>query len=73
MAVGERAVVKMIGCSGALRRRILDMGITPGATVELRRIAPLGDPLDIRVRGYDLSIRREQAREIVLQEVETRV
>jgi Fe2+ transport system protein FeoA len=64
MAIGETAVVTGLGCSGALRRRIIDMGITPGAIVVLRKTAPMGDPLELNVRGYELSIRRTEAREI---------
>lgn len=64
MKIGERAVVTGLGCSGALRRRIIDMGITPGAAVIMRKAAPMGDPIEINVRGYELSIRRSEAREI---------
>ncbi len=64
MAIGETAVVTGLGCSGALRRRIIDMGITPGAIVILRKTAPMGDPLELNVRGYELSIRRSEAKEI---------
>lgn len=64
MKIGERAIVIGLGCSGALRRRIIDMGITPGAVVIMRKAAPMGDPLEINVRGYELSIRRKEAREI---------
>lgn len=67
MKIGERAIVKGLGCSGALRRRIIDMGITPGAVVILRKAAPMGDPLEINVRGYELSIRRTEAREISVE------
>ena len=67
MAIGETAVVTGLGCAGALRRRIIDMGITPGATVILRKAAPMGDPLEINVRGYELSIRRSEAREITVE------
>lgn len=71
MRIGETAVVTGLGCSGALRRRIIDMGITPGAVVILRKTAPMGDPLEINVRGYELSIRRSEAKEIrVLSEEE---
>ena len=66
MAIGETAVVTGLGCAGALRRRIIDMGITPGATVILRKAAPMGDPLEINVRGYELSIRRADAEMIEL-------
>ncbi len=64
MKIGETAVVTGLGCSGALRRRIIDMGITPGAVVILRKTAPMGDPLELNVRGYELSIRRSEAKEI---------
>ena len=73
MAIGETAVVTGLGCSGALRRRIIDMGITPGAVVILRKTAPMGDPLEINVRGYELSIRRSEAREITVESREKRV
>ncbi|HIW72696.1 MAG TPA: ferrous iron transport protein A [Firmicutes bacterium] len=66
LKIGEKAVVTGLGCSGALRRRIIDMGITPGAVVILRKAAPMGDPLEINVRGYELSIRRSEAREITV-------
>lgn len=64
MKIGETAIVIGLGCSGALRRRIIDMGITPGAVVILRKTAPMGDPLELNVRGYELSIRRSEAKEI---------
>ena len=67
MKIGERAVVTGLGCSGALRRRIIDMGITHGAVVILRKAAPMGDPLEINVRGYELSIRRSEAKEITVE------
>ena len=67
MKIGERAVVTGLGCSGALRRRIIDMGITPGAVVILRKAAPMGDPMEINVRGYELSIRRSEAKEITVE------
>lgn len=66
MAIGERAIVTDLGCSGALRRRIIDMGITPGAVVIMRKVAPMGDPLELNVRGYELSIRRSEAKEITV-------
>ena len=62
----EPARVSEVGGQGALRRRLLDMGITPGAHVVLRKAAPMGDPLELNVRGYELSIRRSEAREILV-------
>ena len=67
LKIGERAIVTGLGCSGALRRRIIDMGITPGAVVIMRKAAPMGDPIEINVRGYELSIRRSEAREITVE------
>ena len=53
MKIGESAVVTGLGCAGALRRRIIDMGITPGALVILRKAAPMGDPLELKIHGYE--------------------
>lgn len=62
--VGETVkVVKLCG-EGALRRRIMDMGITRGVDVFIRKVAPLGDPVEITVRGYELSIRKTEAENI---------
>ena len=61
VAIGQGArIVKLYG-EGAVRRRIMDMGITKGTDVFVRRVAPLGDPIEINVRGYELSIRKEDA------------
>ena len=65
--IGEKAIVTGLGCSGALRRRIIDMGITPGAVIIMRKAAPMGDPIEINVRGYELSIRRSEAKEITVE------
>ena len=54
------SVVKLTG-EGALKRRIMDMGITKGVTVHIRKVAPLGDPVEITVRGYELSLRKADA------------
>lgn len=62
----ESGIVVRLGSSGALRRRIIDMGITPGATIIMRKTAPFGDPIEINVRGYELSIRKSEAKEIVV-------
>lgn len=58
---GQRARVLSIGTQGMLRQRILDMGITPSVEVQLVKVAPLGDPLEITVRGYQLSVRKNDA------------
>ena len=67
MKTGEKGVVVKVGSSGALRRRIIDMGITPGAVIILRKTAPMGDPLELNVRGYELSIRKSEASQITVE------
>ena len=67
VSVSESAkVVKILG-EGALRRRLLDMGITKGVTVLVRKLAPLGDPVQIHVRGYELSLRKAEAERIIVE------
>ena len=66
LKIGEEGTVKSLACTGSLRRRIIDMGITPGAKIRLRKKAPLGDPLEFNVRGYELSVRRSEACQIVV-------
>ena len=65
-AVGETVVVAKLGGQGALKRRIMDMGITKGAEIIIRKVAPLGDPIEINLRGYSLSIRKSEAELIIL-------
>ncbi|MBC9721009.1 MAG: ferrous iron transport protein A [Lactobacillus sp.] len=64
--IGETAIVAKLNGQGALRRRIMDMGITKGTPIYLRKVAPLGDPVEITVRGYELSLRREDAKNIIV-------
>ena len=59
--VGGKATVKKIYGEGAVKRRIMDMGITRGVEVTVRKVAPLGDPIEITVRGYELSLRKADA------------
>ena len=66
--VGETVVVEKIQGSGAVKRRIMDLGITKGVEIYIRKIAPLGDPVEVMVRGYELSLRKEDAKMIVLKE-----
>ncbi len=68
VAVGETAVVKRLMCTGPLKRRIMDMGLTKGTEVYVRKVAPLGDPLELTVRGYELSIRQAEAEAIEVEE-----
>ena len=65
--IGESAVVKKLYGEGALRRRIMDMGITKGVTVKVRKTAPLGDPLELTVRGYQLTLRKDDAANIEVE------
>ena len=58
---GLGAVVKRINGTGAIKRRLIDMGITPGVMVTVRRTAPIGDPMEITLRGYRLTLRRKEA------------
>ncbi len=67
--VGETGLVKNLGGEGRLRRRLLDMGITPNTSVYLRKKAPLGDPIEITIRGYELSLLKKEA-ELITVEVE---
>lgn len=59
--IGQSATVIKIHGSGALQRRIMDMGITKGTEIYVRKVAPLGDPVEVTVRGYELSVRKEDA------------
>ena len=65
--VGETASVVKLHGEGAVKRRIMDMGITKGVTVYVRKVAPLGDPVEVNVRGYELSIRKADAEMIEIQ------
>lgn len=64
---GESGVVAAVGGEDALHRHLLDMGITPGVTVLLQKTAPMGDPVEIRLRGYALTLRLDDARKITLR------
>jgi len=59
--VGETVIVTRLNGSGAVKRRIMDMGITKGAEVYVRKVAPLGDPVEVNIRGYELSLRKNDA------------
>ncbi len=65
--IGDTCIVKRIHGEGALKRRIMDMGITKGVEIYVRKVAPLGDPVEITVRGYELSIRKGDAELIEVQ------
>ena len=59
--VGETVVVSRLNGEGAVRRRIMDMGITKGTEIFVRKVAPLGDPIQVNIRGYELSLRKADA------------
>ncbi|WP_461247454.1 FeoA family protein [Treponema sp. R6D11] len=65
---GETVMVVKIGGGGPVKRRIMEMGITKGVEIHVRKVAPLGDPVEITVRGYELSLRKEDAESIEVSE-----
>ncbi len=64
---GQSGIIARLGGSGAVRRRIMDMGITAGSELEVERLAPLGDPMEFKIRGYHLSLRRQEAANIYVR------
>ena len=68
LPVGKCARITAVGGEGALRLRLLDMGLIPGTVVRVQKVAPLGDPIQIRQRGYELTIRKEDAAKIDVEE-----
>ena len=69
LKTGETSIITAVGGEGALRCRLLDMGLTPRTRVTLQKFAPMGDPIEIRVRGYELTLRVEDAKKITVEEV----
>lgn len=67
VSVGDKATVKKLHGEGAVKRRIMDMGITKGVEVSVRKVAPLGDPIEVTVRGYELSLRKADAEMIEVE------
>lgn len=67
LPLGQEAVITAVGGDGALRCRLLDMGLIPKTTVRVEKQAPLGDPIELRVRGYSLSLRKADARNITVE------
>ena len=65
--IGESAIIKRLHGEGALKRRIMDMGLTKGPEVYVRKVAPLGDPMELTVRGYELSVRKSDAENIEVE------
>lgn len=67
LKIGATAIITAVGGDGALRCRLLDMGIIPKTRVTLQKVAPMGDPIEIRVRGYELTLRVEEAEKIEVE------
>ncbi len=70
LGIGESAVIRTVGGDGALRCRLLDMGLTPRAGVTLQKVAPMGDPIEIHVRGYELTLRVDDAKKIEVEKIQ---
>ena len=68
LKIGQSGVIATVGGEGALRLRFLDMGLIPGTKVTLQKVAPMDDPIQLHLRGYELTIRREDAKQITLKE-----
>ncbi|MBQ2003993.1 MAG: ferrous iron transport protein A [Peptococcaceae bacterium] len=67
VSVGSTVTVKKLEGDGAAKHRIMDMGITKGTSVYVRKVAPLGDPIEVTVRGYELSLRKAEAEKIIVE------
>lgn len=65
--IGERGTVKIVAGDGPIRRRLFDMGVTPGARIVLKKCAPLGDPLEVNLRGYELTLRKAEASYVTME------
>lgn len=70
LKVGQSAVITAVGGEGALRNRLIDMGLIPKTKLTLRKVAPMGDPIEIRIRGYELTIRLDDAANISIEPIE---
>ena len=64
---GQKGKVTAIGTTGPMKRRIMDMGVTPGVEVRVIKTAPLGDPIEVNVRGYELRLRKEEAAQVCIE------
>lgn len=69
LKIGQSAVITAVGGEGALRCRLLDMGLIPKTTVTLQKTAPMGDPIEIHIRGYELTLRLDDAKNITIDNV----
>lgn len=69
VGVGQSATVVKLTGQGAIKRRIMDMGLTKGVEVLVRRVAPLGDPIEVTVRGFELSLRKDEAENVLVDHI----
>lgn len=70
LPIGKEAVITKVGGEGVLRCRFLDMGLIPKTRVTVRKVAPMGDPMEVHIRGYELTLRKEDARQIEVADLE---
>ncbi|MBQ9782474.1 MAG: ferrous iron transport protein A [Clostridia bacterium] len=68
-SIGDKGTVKIVLGEGKIKRRLFDMGITPGVEIYLRKKAPLGDPIEITLRGYELTLRNSEAEFVVMEDI----
>ena len=68
--LGETGLIKKVGGEGKIRRRLFDMGVTPNTEIYLKKLAPLGDPIEVTIRGYELTLRKDEANKILMEVVE---
>lgn len=65
--VGEQGKVKKIEAEGKIKRRLFDMGVIPGTEIVLKKLAPLGDPIEVTIRGYELTLRKDEANKVLME------
>lgn len=66
-SINEKGIVKKVEAEGKIKRRLFDMGVTPGVEITLRKHAPLGDPIEVTIRGYELTLRKDEANKILME------
>lgn len=70
LKIGESAIITAVGGEGDLRNRLIDMGLIPRTRLTLRKVAPMGDPIEIHIRGYELTLRRDDAANIAVEKID---
>ena len=65
--LNEKGKVKKIEAEGKIKRRLFDMGVTPGTEIVLKKLAPLGDPIEVTIRGYELTLRKDEANKVLME------